>query len=235
MAGKRAPGGGRKPSGEFAGKSAAFSTRITPELRSALDAESESSGKSISQIVERRLRESYDEPKRMQRILGADHVRALAYLVAHLAMEVERQTRLEWHQDRFTFNAIVSAMHTAMSLYQADKGPEAVPVAIEEHIKDVAERLQKPKLLEMLEYMRNSEEFGISVGQRLADVPNVPPPLGDSFEYLDEMYLGPFLRNALQKDKGPNGVWLRPKEPGSREFKYTPPTVHPIKPKKDGK
>lgn len=219
---KRAPGGGRKPSGEFAGKSSAFSTRITPELRAALEAESKSSGKSMSQIVERRLRESFDEPKRMQRILGPDHVRALAYLVAHLAMEVERQTRQEWHQDRFTFNAIVSATHTAMSLYQQDQGSEAVPAAIDEHIQDVAERLQKPKMLEMLGFMRNSEEFGISVGQRLAEVPNVPPPLGDSFEYQDEFYLGPFLRKALQKDEGPNGVWLRPKEPGSREFRYTP-------------
>ncbi|MER8744198.1 hypothetical protein NKH54_14050 [Mesorhizobium sp. M1004] len=179
----RAAGGGRKPKGEFAGKSSAFSTRITPDLRADLDAESASTGKSISQIVERRLRESYDEPKRMQRILGPDHVRALSYLVAHLAMEVEKQTRLEWHQDRFTFNAIVSAIHTAMSLFQADQGAEAVPAAIDEHIANVAERLQKPKMLEMLGFMRNSEEFGISVGQRLEDVPNVPPPLGDSFEY----------------------------------------------------
>ena len=37
MAKKRAPGAGRKPRGEFKGKSATLTTRITSETRAALD------------------------------------------------------------------------------------------------------------------------------------------------------------------------------------------------------
>jgi hypothetical protein len=56
---KRAPGGGRKPKGPIKGKSAALSTRITPELRQLLDDAAEEAGRSLSQEVELRLRASF--------------------------------------------------------------------------------------------------------------------------------------------------------------------------------
>lgn len=222
MAGKRAPGGGRKPKGDFAGKSSAFSTRITPELRAALDSESEQTGKSISQIVERRLRESYDEPKRMQRSLGPDHVRALAYIVAHLAQKVEDQTRQAWHQDRFTFDALGVAILAAMSRYRAE-GEPVVPPAIEDFIRETAVRLRKPELVVRMEYLRHPEGIGISGASSLREHPNVTPPLGDTYEYPDEFYLIPFIHKALSKEKGPNGEWLGETEDGGRSFGHYPP------------
>jgi len=55
---RRAPGGGRKPQGEFHGKSTTMTTRITPMLRKALDEACEASGRSLSQEVEYRLAQS---------------------------------------------------------------------------------------------------------------------------------------------------------------------------------
>ncbi len=53
---KRAPGGGRKAAGSFAGKSCNFSTRITPELRGELEALANEMGQSISQVSEMLMR-----------------------------------------------------------------------------------------------------------------------------------------------------------------------------------
>lgn len=56
---KRAPGGGRKPRGPFSGKLTTFSTRITKETRTLLDADARASGQSVSQAAERILREYF--------------------------------------------------------------------------------------------------------------------------------------------------------------------------------
>jgi len=55
MARKRAPGGGRKPAGEFKGKSATITTRVTPATRAALEQAASANGRSLSQEIESRL------------------------------------------------------------------------------------------------------------------------------------------------------------------------------------
>ena len=52
---------GRKPKGEYSGKSAVFSTRIRPDTRDALWQAAKASGRTLSQEVEFRLRRSIDE------------------------------------------------------------------------------------------------------------------------------------------------------------------------------
>jgi hypothetical protein len=52
---------GRKPKGEYAGKSLVFSTRITPKTREDLERAANQSGRSLSQEVEYRLRRSFVE------------------------------------------------------------------------------------------------------------------------------------------------------------------------------
>ena len=52
---KRAPGAGRKPKGEFAGKTATVTTRIMPDTREALEAAALASNRSLSQELELRL------------------------------------------------------------------------------------------------------------------------------------------------------------------------------------
>jgi hypothetical protein len=226
---KRAPGGGRKPKGEFAGKSSAFSTRITPGLRAALDAESERTGKSISQIVERRLRESLEEQKRMQRNLGKDHVKALAYLVAHMATNIEARTKARWHQDMFTNRAVAAAIASTVHRCRPEGDLEDVSAAlpaIEEFIADGAEAFKKttPDMAARMSYLRDPEAMGISMAVPFLDYPDQLPPLGDKRDWGDEMYLMPFVWKALREEDAPAaGEWLGESDDGSLVFGHHPP------------
>lgn len=51
---------GRKPQGEYANKIATISTRVTADLRQALQQARDESGRSLSQEIESRLRRSFD-------------------------------------------------------------------------------------------------------------------------------------------------------------------------------
>jgi hypothetical protein len=97
MAKKRAPGAGRKPRGEFKGKSATLTTRITPETRAAMGRAAQKNGRSLSQEVERRLYDSV----RNERNRRSD-VRALAEVIAIVAEKVEIATGKQWLQDAST-------------------------------------------------------------------------------------------------------------------------------------
>ncbi|MER8520207.1 hypothetical protein NKI48_29715 [Mesorhizobium sp. M0644] len=229
MAGKRAAGGGRKPKGEFPGKSSAFSTRITPELRAALDSESEKTGKSVSQIVERRLRESFEEQKRMQRNLGKDHVKALAYLVAHMTTRIESYTKARWHQDMFTNRAVASAIATTVGRCRPEGDTDDISAAlpaVDEHIAQAAEMFKQttPDMAERMSYLRNPEALGMSMAVPFLDYPDEPPPLGDKRDWQDEMYLMPFVWKALrEEDASKIGEWLGEDRDGGLVFGNFPP------------
>src|SRR6267142_993839 len=105
MARKRAVGGGRKPQGDITGKSAAFATRITPEVRRWLEAEAKKGGLSLSQAAERVfIREMHRATDAQQRN------RALAHSIARLAESIEQYTGKSWLDDPFTGQALRYAM-----------------------------------------------------------------------------------------------------------------------------
>lgn len=131
MTRKRAPGGGRKPEGPFKGKTATLTTRITSELRSALDREAKRNNRSLSQEVEQRLRQSIDQPKQQGKILGAPHNPAFASIVARLAANIELVTGENWRKDAFSFQALKSAIEFAFSKL-APNGPVRVPARIKQ-------------------------------------------------------------------------------------------------------
>ena len=125
---KRAPGAGRKPKGEFAGKAATFTTRIRPDTRSALEQGAQRSGLSLSQYVEFLLRHAALKPS------GKEEQRnqALARAIATLAENIERATGLSWKNDAFTAQAVRSAIDAL--LFRFAPGPsdsQAVPAPIE--------------------------------------------------------------------------------------------------------
>jgi hypothetical protein len=123
---KRARGGGRKPQGEFAGKLATFSTRITAETRRALDEAARRSGRSLSQHVEYLLRRALQKPT------GEPHDLALAQAVALLAAYVERDAGERWLDDPFTGMALLHAVEAfLLRLTPVAEGPPAVPAAVE--------------------------------------------------------------------------------------------------------
>jgi len=108
---KRAPGGGRKPKGPFAKKTASLTTRITGATRLALEAAARESGRSLSQEVERRLDDSLSKPTlsgsgRRNQAMGAS--------IAMLAERLEGWTGHTWREDSFTAQALIAAARALM-------------------------------------------------------------------------------------------------------------------------
>jgi hypothetical protein len=106
---KRAPGAGRKPKGEFAGKTETFTTRITPETRAALERGARKKGVSLSQHVEYLLRTALHKPSSAQQ-----RNQALARAIAFLAENIERETGRGWRDDAFTGQALRYAVEALL-------------------------------------------------------------------------------------------------------------------------
>jgi hypothetical protein len=126
LAKKRAPGAGRKPRGEFKGKSATLTTRITAETRAAMERAAQKSGRSLSQEVERRLIDSV----RNERNRRSD-VRALAEAIAIVAEKVEIATGKHWLQDAFTGEALGRGIEVLVRHF-APHGARVIPPNVEE-------------------------------------------------------------------------------------------------------
>jgi hypothetical protein len=104
---KRAPGGGRKPQGEFSSKSAQLATRVTLETRRGLDAAAKKSGRSLSQEVERRLRDSLKSSAKAAR---DQPTAALAYLVTRLAELINAISKRPWNSNRWCLETLKFAV-----------------------------------------------------------------------------------------------------------------------------
>jgi len=127
MARKRAPGGGRKPRGEFKNKSRTLTTRITAATRTALERAAKKSGRSLSQEIESRLDISIrrDRDRDHHR-----HIRALAQAIAFVTERVERATGKCWREDPFTGEALRHAIEFLVFHY-APHGELVVPASVE--------------------------------------------------------------------------------------------------------
>jgi hypothetical protein len=134
MARKRAPGAGRKPRGEFQGKSEVLTTRITPETRAALDRAAAKGERSLSQEVEHGLSWYLSVLKRTPE--RGDHIRALGEAVMLVAQYIERATEQQWNEDAFTGEALRQGC-TSFIAHFAPRGTPFKPRLI----KEVATRL----------------------------------------------------------------------------------------------
>jgi hypothetical protein len=128
---KRALGAGRKPRGPIKGKSDTFTTRITPDLKMALEQEAGRNSRSLSQEIELRLRHSIKQPKRRENAMGASPHADLGIIVAQLAAGVTRITGENWRKGAFSFEALRSAVEFALSQL-APMGQVKVPPAVEQ-------------------------------------------------------------------------------------------------------
>jgi TraY domain len=137
LAKKRAPGAGRKPRGEFKGKTATLTTRITPETRAALERAAEKTNRSLSQEVEHRLdysiRRDYEHNRNR-------HIRGLAEAIAILTHWVERATQKRWIDDPFTAEALRRGIEFLVFHFGAPGTPE-VPAEVPASVKDAAARV----------------------------------------------------------------------------------------------
>jgi predicted transcriptional regulator len=123
---KRAPGGGRKPRGPFKGKTATLTTRITPEIRAALDSAAEKSRLSLSQEVERRLDFSLLRERNR-----APDVLALAEAIAQFTEKVQEATGKQWREDAFTGEALRHGIDFLIRHFAA-RGAPVIPPRVQE-------------------------------------------------------------------------------------------------------
>lgn len=146
---KHAPGGGRKPSGPFAGKSKTFTTRITPDTQVALAIAAKKAGVSIAQHAEYLLRMALHKPSKAER-----RNQALALAVASLAEAIERETKTSWRDDPFTGLALLHGigtliLHFTPMVPKNDQRNLKIPPAIEAEAATMpagfAERFRTPE------------------------------------------------------------------------------------------
>jgi len=192
MAAKRAPGGGRKPKGPFKGKTAVFTTRIRPEVRGALDRQAQRNNRSVSQEVEYRLEQSLEKPRLSEKALGAPRNRALGYIVARFGATIEQMTGENWREDKFTFEALKSAIDTVL-FDLAPEGSAKPARRIERSLSGQAALRGRQALTP--ESVGASFAHGLLMQMEAMEKPPLNHPKNE--RYADEFYLMPDLRRDL--------------------------------------
>lgn len=98
----------KAPKGEYVGKTAVFSTRIRPDLRSKLEEATKVSGRSLSQEVEHRLRRSFVEDDKIADAFGDRRTYRLMRMMAD-AMHLSAGSQTDWLSNPFDFHIAISA------------------------------------------------------------------------------------------------------------------------------
>ena len=197
MVRKRAPGGGRKPQGEFAGKSENLTTRITPQLREGLEREAARNNASLSQEVERRLRDSLDMPRKLEQTWGPAHVGGLARLISRAVQGIEMSTGRRWCDDPFTGQAAQAAIEILLGRLLPE-GKLDVPEEVERSAQALA-RVAPP---DRVEFYRQPDGVGSAVAFGLINQLEMhaePPPVDHSpnHHFADTFYLMPRIRKDI--------------------------------------
>ncbi len=111
---KRAPGGGRKPRGQFAKLNSPLSIRMPKEMRTELAAAARKGRKSVTQELLRRLQDSFHRDRDKNRDSA---LRALCFLIGEVAESVSTlgpirtdDLRPLWRSDPFLFRAFKLAV-----------------------------------------------------------------------------------------------------------------------------
>jgi Arc-like DNA binding domain len=104
MARKRAPGGGRKPKGDFAGLVSTLSLRMPKEMRARFEALAMRGKRSLTQEILRRLHQSLGRDRDKSRDEAAH---ALCYLLTEVIAATAANTAgPNWRSDPFAFRSI---------------------------------------------------------------------------------------------------------------------------------
>jgi hypothetical protein len=103
---------GRRPQGNYKGKAKVLSTRITTELREAIEASADAKGHSLSQEIEHRLRRSFDEDQNIIERFGNRRNYAVLRLISSYMDAMHNPTNLEasWLDDPYVFAQLAKAI-----------------------------------------------------------------------------------------------------------------------------
>jgi hypothetical protein len=112
-------GKGPRPKGEYAGKSSVFSTRIRPDLRKRLEKAAKTSGRSLSQEVEHRLRRSFVEDDKIADAFGDRRTYRLMRLMSD-AIQLSQNNAENWLDDPYRFRVALAAMRSVVEAIQPD-------------------------------------------------------------------------------------------------------------------
>jgi plasmid stability protein len=104
-------GRGRAPKGEYAGKTEVMSFRLTPDTKAALRRAAATSGRSLSQEAEHRLRRGLDEEETISKLWGDVKTSAMLRLAAQVVQSLGtmRDTKVHWTADAKVFDSAIEA------------------------------------------------------------------------------------------------------------------------------
>jgi hypothetical protein len=104
---------GPAPGGEYVGKSSVLSTRITADLREWLEKAAKTSGRTLSQEIENRLRETFREEKELSDRFGTYRTALILQVVALVlnAMRNPQNPNAEWLDDPHAFQLAKDAIN----------------------------------------------------------------------------------------------------------------------------
>jgi TraY domain len=216
MVGGKRSGAGRKPRGEFKGKSAMLTTRITPELRAGLEREARRNARSLSQEIEFRLKRSLQSKPKAGLARERDHNHALGMMAGKLAGQIESLTGMNWREDRFSHEALRAGL-AALLARLAPPGEAKMPAAIRAQIEllpEIGEQISMP------EGVGRACAYGLFDQIRMAEPPPVNHPPNEY--YAEGFYWMPWVREKLNSDAVPGefiGIRVKekPKQNGDEE------------------
>jgi hypothetical protein len=111
---------GRAPKGEYAGKTEVMSFRITPDTKAVLRRAAATSGRSLSQETEHRLRRGLDEEEAISSLWGDVKTSAMLRLAAQVVQSLRtvRDIKVHWTTDAELFDAAINAIAETLKLFR---------------------------------------------------------------------------------------------------------------------
>jgi hypothetical protein len=202
---KRAHGAGRKPQGEFSGKTAKLTMRITPATRIHLEGAAEKNNKSLSQEAERRLSLSLRKDRNRDR---GPHIQALGEIVTLLAERIESKTRKHWNKDVFTGEALRRGIEVLVAHF-APRGTPLTPISVKEAaaemVGDAGEAYLSPVGLGETEAGQVMAWIEISnfrdlreIGSAYAELRKKGKESTEDIQFLEGLYLHEQIFNELR-------------------------------------
>jgi hypothetical protein len=158
-----------------------------PDTRVGLEQAARAGKRSLSQEIERRLRESLSSDVRR-----ADHIRALGELVKLTAENIEQITGTSWLTDPFTAEAVRHAIDQVLSHFAPPQSANGkIPTRIEQIASamptEIAEAYKRPVALAVI------QATGLTAWVESAQRAEPPNEWSDPFDPI-------FLRRQLFRD-----------------------------------
>jgi len=116
---------GPAPRGDYAGKAKTINTRVTPELRDCLEMAAKKSGRSLSQEIELRLRQTFGEEEKLADRFGSHRTARVFQVIAHVlnAMRNPGNPNAEWLDDPNAFQLGMEAIYHVLYAIRPKEAP----------------------------------------------------------------------------------------------------------------